>query len=170
MKDSSLFKCFYAMTTVYLKLKLNAEKAKYSNPRSRNKNYRVTYAINVILYHFPSIIINIMVSKTISLLVILSTFLLYVDAQEGSEYEEQGFNKVKFNFNPNSNIGSNNWDYIDTSKSEYNNYFNQKENTCDGKMQSPVKIKPQTQCQDNHRLHFTVSNHMNCVIFITNKC
>ena len=107
-----------------------------------------------------------MVSKTLSLWAILSTFLLFVDAWEEGEFEEQGFNKIRFNFNPNSNIGPNNWARIDTSKSEYNDYFNQKKNTCDGNMQSPVNIEPQTQCQDDHRLHFTVSNEVNETILI----
>ena len=93
-------------------------------------------------------------------------FLLAVVSTENNifDYEDQAIRQAKFNYNPNSNIGPPKWANVDTSKSEYHAYFgNQKENTCDGNMQSPVKVEANDKCKDDHRLHFTVSKDMSIV-------
>ena len=102
----------------------------------------------------------ILVTKTSALLVTLPSFLFaLVNSQNNTyEFEDVGLKKVKFNYNPNSKIGPQNWHKIDTRNSEYIGLFGrQTKNTCNERMQSPVNIKPDIKCQDDHRLYFIVS-------------
>ena len=66
-------------------------------------------------------------------------------------------NDVEFSYDANSSIGPNNWKDIDVTNSEYWQYFKEKYNMCDGKGQSPVDLKPNAICTDDHPIRSKVN-------------
>lgn len=67
--------------------------------------------------------------------------------------------KYYFSFDPDDkDHGPNKWDKVKVSGSEYFDMTKRKSNMCDGRKQSPVNIRRESSCQDDHQIFMKRGN------------